>query len=172
MWAKVKLACDEETKQRRFWLSWRSLTWSEWVTSWSRRRKSRLADSWSKMCVGERVGQVGKMSFFPALGSWTGSSPWDEVLVHPFAAWRIYQELIFCSRRPKCRQASTPGRDDSWPSFCNWPPTKCGGLRREALWPPRCTSSAAPRAVKMPTFGRVVVVPVSPFWQAPTMRQK
>lgn len=32
---------------------------------------------------------------------------------------------------------------------------------------PRCTSSAAPRAVKMPTFGRVVVVFVSPFWQAP-----
>lgn len=39
--------------------------------------------------------------------------------------------------------------------------------------PPPRTSSAAPRAVKMPTFGRVVVVFASPFWQAsPSDRNK
>lgn len=62
MWAKLKSSREEEMKQGRFRLPWRSLTCSEWVTSWGRRRrtrrKSRLTDSWSKLCVGEHTGQV------------------------------------------------------------------------------------------------------------------
>lgn len=78
-----------------------------------------------------------------------------------------YQELICCSRRPNVstnlHPPPTPSGDDSWP-HCDWPPTKRDGLGRWRLSNP--TSSPAPRAVKMPTFGRVVVVFVSPFRQA------
>lgn len=92
--------------------------------------------------------------------SWTGSSPWDEVLVKLSGVDLL---LTPPNVSTNLHPPPTPSGDDSWP-HCDWPPTKRDGLGRWRLSNP--TSSPAPRAVKMPTFGRVAVVFVSTFRQA------
>lgn len=177
MWAKLKLPCEEEMKQGRFRLPWRSLTCPEWVTSWGRRRtrrKSRLADSWSKLCVGEHAGQVtsGKDGLFACSWFLDGvrflrGMRCLFVPVRPDESTRSWSS----AHGQSVDTPPPPEEATAEPAFATGHQQSAAAWEDTGSLTPRCTSSAAPRAVKMPTFGRVVVV--SPFWQAfPSDRNK
>lgn len=165
MWAKLKSSHEEEMKQGWFRLPWRSLTSSEWVTSWGRRRRNRLADFWSKLCVGEHAGQVTSWKDELFSCSWFLDGVFSVGWSACSSRCSLTPAKVSTNLHPRRRRQLTQLLQLATNKA--WQPGKTGSL---TAW---CTSSAAPRAVKMPTFGRVVVVFVSPFWQAsPSDRNK